>query len=79
MDCLQHADRHVGVELGSVRVFVAEHRLHVAQIGAVLQHGGRQGVAEHMAGAVLADVGLVDVPGDHPGDPALVEALAFAG
>ena len=57
---LQFEDRDLRVDLGRVEPRVTEHLLDEADVGAVLQHERRHGVAEQMAGARLADPRRVD-------------------
>ena len=66
------------IDLRGLKIGVAEHRLDVARVGAAFEHQRRHGVAEQVTRAMLADIGLLDVPAhqfgeivDGNGSPAL--------
>jgi len=50
-------DADVGVDLSGGDVGVAEHFLDGAEVGTVVEEMGRKGVAEHVRGDILTDVG----------------------
>lgn len=76
VDLLELADRYLGIDLGGRELAVSQHRLDVADVCTVVQHQGRHGVAEDVAGAGLADPGLLDVFLHQVGQTVLVEGLA---
>jgi hypothetical protein len=69
VDLLQLPDRHLGVDLGGRELGVPEHRLDVADVGAVLQHQRRHRVAEQVAGAAFPQVRGVHVVAHHLRQP----------
>ena len=69
MHFLELQDRHAGVDFGGREVGMPEERLDVADVGAVLQHQSRHGVAEDMTRAALADVRLLDAGPRDLGQP----------
>jgi hypothetical protein len=64
VDGLQLAQGDAGVDLGAGDVGVAEHLLHVADVGAAFEHQGRHRVAEQVTGAGLADARVAQVGAD---------------
>ena len=62
MHFLEPSKRDLCVDLGGRELGMAEDLLDRSQIGPVLQHESGHGVAEEMAGALLAAPGAVDIP-----------------
>ena len=56
---------HVGVNLRRGNIGMAEHHLHGAQVGAVLEQVRGKGVAQHMRREFKRNPGLPPIPGDH--------------
>ena len=78
MDFPELHDGDVGVDLGGVEPGMAEQLLDEADVGPVLQHVGRAGVAEQVAGAGAPDGGGVNGASHPVADKAAGEALAVA-
>lgn len=79
VDLLQGADAHLGVDLDGRLLGMAEHGLDVADVGAAFEHQRRAGVAEQVAGALLAGVGRIDMAADELGQPVGREGFAQRG
>lgn len=77
VDLLKLANGHVRVDLRGLQIGVPEHSLNEADVRAAFQHQRGHGVAEQMARALLADIGLLHVTAHHFGE--IVERERFAG
>ena len=64
MNLLQLSNRDLRIDLGCSQVRVAEHRLDVPNVCAVLEHQCCHRVAEHVAGTLFADLGGLDIASD---------------
>jgi len=56
MECLESVLVDVGVDLGGGNIGMAKHKLHGAQVGAMGQEVGGEGVAQHVRGNGLVDI-----------------------
>lgn len=66
---MQSRYRHVRVALRAGDLAVAQDLLHVADVGAVVQHRRGHRVPEQVAGAAFLDAGLFEVVADTPTQP----------
>jgi hypothetical protein len=69
MNPLQVTDRDVGVARRGGEVGMAQDRLQVPDVGTVVQHVGRHGVAQQVAGATLGQAGPRHTPSDEIAQP----------
>ncbi len=57
MDIFESVLVNMGVDLGGSNIAVAEHHLHGAQVGAVVEQMGGKRMADHMWGDAFVDAG----------------------
>jgi hypothetical protein len=76
---LQRAQRDVRVNLCGLDVLMAEDHLDMADVGSVLVHVRRHGVAQQVARAEFAELRGLDVLPHHAGQMIAAEGFAFGG
>ena len=79
VDFCEFGDVDVGVDLGGFHAFVAQHFLHVADVGTAAMHVGGAGVAEEVAGAGFFDAAAFEEFFDPVAEVVGGVSLAVAG
>ena len=79
VDCLQLFDAHMGVNARCFELFVSQQLLDEADVCPAFEHVRGTAMAEDVAGACFADVGLFDELADHAAYHIRVEGFAVAG
>src|SRR6188508_3228679 len=79
MDFAKLRNGHVGVDLRSGQIRMAEQRLDESNIGSVLQHVSRARVAQQVACSRCRKARVGDIPLDQIAQAVLAERLAIVG